>query len=45
MQISGFKKEREEDPVVTYPCQEAEGLIPHFTKETVKLQYGRRQEI
>lgn len=27
MQISGFKQEREEGPVVTYPSQEAEGVL------------------
>lgn len=47
MQISGFKQERQEGPVVTYPSQEAEGVLHHFTKERVKLQYpgGRRSEI
>lgn len=47
MQISGFKQDREEGPVFTHSSQEAEGVLPHFTKERVKLQYpgGRRPEI
>lgn len=42
MQISSFKQEREEGPTVT-----AEGALPHFTKERVKLRHpgGRRLEM
>lgn len=45
--MSSFKQEREESPIVTYPCQAAEGVLPHFTKEGVKLQHpgGRRLEM
>lgn len=47
MEISACKHERGEVPIVTYPCQAAEGVLPHFTKERVKLQHhgGRRLEM
>lgn len=35
MQISS----REDGPFVTYPCQAAEGALPHFAKEGVKLKH------
>lgn len=40
MQIS----ERETGPVVTYPSQEVQGVLPHFTKERVKLQYPGEED-